>query len=190
MFRRLLGAPTVVRSGATAVLSLTVFTIVVVSMVVLSMAVASVAVAAPCWRPPVIGVVTDPFRAPTCPYCAGNRGIEYRVASGVEVSAVAAGTVTFSGSIAGVRYVVVQHANGWRATYGRITTTALRTGDAVLAGGRVGVATGRFYFGLRDGDTYIDPAPMLGRQVGRPRLVPLDGRPPRPAPQPRLRCGV
>ena len=48
---------------------------------------------------------------------------------------------------------------------------------------------GHLHFGLRDGDVYLDPAPYLGRLVGRPRLVPDDGTVARPAPPPRLRCG-
>ena len=144
--------------------------------------------AAPCWSPPVVGVVSDPFRAPACPYCAGNRGIEFRVGINAPVRAVASGVVTWAGVVAGTRYVVVRHATGWRATYGRLTTTSLTTGDVVLAGTVVGAASGSFHFGLRAGDRYLDPAPYLGELRGRPRLVPIDGRPPRPAPPARRVC--
>jgi murein DD-endopeptidase MepM/ murein hydrolase activator NlpD len=146
--------------------------------------------AAFCWKPPVVGRVTDPFREPPCPYCAGNRGLEYAVAPSTVVRAVATGIVTWAGSIAGVKHVVVQHANGWRATYGKLTETHLGAGDAVLGGARVGTASGEFYFGLRDGDRYIDPEPFLGTLIGRPRLVPIDGTPPRPAPPPTLMCSA
>jgi murein DD-endopeptidase MepM/ murein hydrolase activator NlpD len=146
------------------------------------------AMAAPCWRSPVSGTVVDPFRAPTCPYCAGNRGIEYGVASSTAVRAVAAGTVTYSGTITGVRYVVVRQANGWKITYGKLTSTSLRRGDRVAARSRIGHATGRMYFGLRIGDEYQDPAPYLGRAAGRPRLVPVDGSRQRSAPSPVWRC--
>jgi murein DD-endopeptidase MepM/ murein hydrolase activator NlpD len=145
--------------------------------------------AAPCWRPAVAGHVTDPFRAPSCPYCPGNRGIEYSVLGGTHVRAVAAGTVTWAGSVAGTRYVVVRLANGWRVTYGQLTNALLSTGDNVVPGVRVGTASGSFYFGLRIGANYRDPAPFLGRLVGRPRLVPVDGTAPRAAPATRLRCG-
>ena len=46
--------------------------------------------------------VVDPFRAPACSYCPGNRGLEYQPASGSVAVAAAAGTVTFSGVVAGV----------------------------------------------------------------------------------------
>ena len=157
---------------------------------VVLLAVPAPAAAAPCWHPPVAGIVTDPFREPPCPYCAGNRGLEYRVGSRVVVRAVASGTVSWAGSIAGTRYVVVRHADGRRATYGRLVSTSLSAADPVLAGTAVGRASGTFYFGLRQGDRYIDPSPFLGELRGRPRLVPVDGRVARPAPPSRWRCGA
>jgi murein DD-endopeptidase MepM/ murein hydrolase activator NlpD len=157
---------------------------------ILALTVGAPAAAEPCWRPPVTGVVTDPFREPPCPYCAGNRGLEYRVGWRVAVRAVASGTVSWAGSIAGTRYVVVRHVDGWRATYGRLDAALLETGDVVRAGAAVGVASGRLFFGLRQGDRYIDPAPFLAELRGRPRLVPIDGRPARPAPPPRWLCGT
>ena len=75
-----------------------------------------------CWLPPVDAPVVDPFRPPPCTWCAGNRGLEYGTPSGVAVRAVAAGEVTFSGTVAGERYVVVRHADGRRATYGGLAS--------------------------------------------------------------------
>ena len=143
-----------------------------------------------CWPPPVVGTVVDPFREPPCPYCAGNRGIVYRVGDGARVRAVAPGVVSWSGSVAGVRYVVVRHPDGRRVTYGRLDSTRLRTGDRVVTGTLVGRVSGRFHFGLRSAaGHYVDPAPLLGRSVRPPRLVPVDATPARPGPRPILRCG-
>jgi len=146
-----------------------------------------------CLLPPLSSaVVVDPFREPGCEWCPGNRGLQYAVAPGVLVRAAAAGTVSFSGVVAGTRYVVVEHAEGGlRATYGGLAETPLRVGDAVAAGSVVGT-TGAdgLHFGLRRGETYIDPAPLLGRLVERPRLVPTDGTARRPAPPPTLRCAA
>jgi murein DD-endopeptidase MepM/ murein hydrolase activator NlpD len=147
------------------------------------------AAAGPCWDAPVIGVVTDSYRAPACVWCPGNRGIEYEVARGSIVRAVAAGTVTYSGEIAGERYLVVELASGWRLTYGRIASTSLSAGDPVVAGSIVARTSTVFFFGLRIGDEYRDPAPYLGVEVARRRLIPTDGRAPRPAPAPAVRCG-
>ena len=151
--------------------------------------VAGTAAGAVCWLPPVDAPVVDPFRPPPCTWCPGNRGLEYGTPVGVAVRAVAAGEVTFSGTVAGERYVVVRHNDGRRATYGGLASSTLRAGDAVVAGMNVGITAGHLHFGLRDGDTYVDPAPFLGRLVGRPRLVPDDGTAARAAPPPRLRCG-
>ncbi len=144
--------------------------------------------AAPCWPRPVSGVVIDPYREPPCRWCAGNRGIEYRVSAGSAVTVAASGRVEFAGTVVDVRYVVVRLPNGWRHTYGRLASTALRIGDAVLAGGRIGRASGTFFFGLRIGDEYADPTSFIGELRGRPRLTPVDGTRARPAPRPTLSC--
>ena len=91
--------------------------------------------------------------------------------------------------VAGTRYVVVEHAaGGLRATYGGLAASRLVEGDAVGGGDVVGVAAGDVHFGLRRGEAYLDPTPLLGRLVEVVRLVPTDGTPPRPAPPPRLEC--
>jgi murein DD-endopeptidase MepM/ murein hydrolase activator NlpD len=160
-----------------------------VAVVVAVVTIASAeAVAAPCWQLPVDAPVSDPFRPPPCPWCAGNRGLEYDVSPPTVVRSVAAGTVTFAGSVAGTVYVVVELPNGWRLTYGRLAGTRLQAGDGVLAGTRIGATGRQFFFGLRIGDTYHDPARYLGRWVGTPRLIPLDGSAPRAAPPVQLRC--
>jgi murein DD-endopeptidase MepM/ murein hydrolase activator NlpD len=147
------------------------------------------ATAGACWLPPVDAPVVDPFRAPPCEWCAGNRGLEYGTSDGTVVRAVAAGEVTFSGTVAGERYVVVRHADGRRATYGRLASTTVRSGDVVAARSVVGITSANLYFGVREADTYVDPAPFIGRLVGRARLIPDDGTAARAAPPPRLRCG-
>ena len=124
----------------------------------------------PCLLPPVAAPIVDPFREPLCQWCPGNRGLTYQVRAGTTVRAAAAGTVTFSGVVAGTRYVVVAHADGLRATYGGLSSSALGAGDAVAAGGVVGTSGDELHFGLRDGERYLDPEPLLGR-----------GRPPGPA---------
>lgn len=144
--------------------------------------------ARPCWSPPVSAPVTDPFREPTCAWCPGNRGLEYGTSPGSVVRAVATGRVSWAGTIAGRTYVVVRQGGGRRVTYGNLRQALFDVGDLVVRGQVVGRAAGRFHLGVRVGDRYVDPAPMIGRLVGRPRLIPVDGSPPNPAPPPRLRC--
>jgi murein DD-endopeptidase MepM/ murein hydrolase activator NlpD len=144
--------------------------------------------AAPCWSPPVESEVTDPFREPACAWCAGNRGIEYGTGAGAPVRAVASGEVTFSGTVAGTRYLVVRHADGLRVTYGNLESTDLGRGDVVARGAVVGFTAGRFHLGVRAGERYVDPAPFIGELRGVVRLIPADGSAPAPAPPPQLRC--
>lgn len=144
--------------------------------------------AAPCWFPPVDGTVTDPFREPLCRWCAGNRGVEFAVGDRTVVRAAASGRVEFVGRVADVGYVVVRLASGWRHTYGHLTSTSLETGDAVLTGAVIGRSSSTFFFGLRIGDDYADPAPFIGVLRGRPRLIPVDGSAARPSPPRRPQC--
>jgi murein DD-endopeptidase MepM/ murein hydrolase activator NlpD len=152
------------------------------------MLLASVGLFMSCLLPPVVAPVADPFREPACQWCPGNRGIEYTVSAGTLVRAAAAGVVTFSGPVAGTFYVVVQHADGVRATYGQLAGSHLGAGDVVVAGAIVGSSGDGLHFGLRVGDRYLDPALFIGRLVERVRLVPTDGSAPRSAPPPRLEC--
>lgn len=143
---------------------------------------------AQCWPPPVVGEVIDPFRPPPCPYCAANRGLEYATPSPAIVRAAAAGVVIFAGPVAGVNYVVVELPNGWRHTYGRAAEVTVGRGQRILTGSPLAVASGQLFFGLRVGEAYHDPAPHLGELVGVPRLIPVDGGAPRPAPPARVTC--
>ena len=144
--------------------------------------------AAPCWPPPVVAPVTDPFREPACAWCPGNRGIEYGTSPGASVRAVATGRVTFAGSVTGTVYVVVRHGDGRRVTYGNLDAARFDVDDLVVRGQVIGRAAGAFHFGLRVGDRYVDPGAHLGRYVRRPRLIPSDGTAGNPAPPPRLSC--
>jgi murein DD-endopeptidase MepM/ murein hydrolase activator NlpD len=98
-----------------------------------------------CLVPPTTASIADPFRPPPCPWCPGNRGLEFATRDGDEIVAMAAGTVTFAGMVAGVLYVTVEHhpahqgstsghAPGLRSTYGRLGEALVRRGDRVTAG--------------------------------------------------------
>ena len=143
-----------------------------------------------CYQPPVTSPIVDQFRAPACSYCPGNRGLEYQPPAGSRVVAAAAGIVRFSGVVAGVRYVVIEHGDGRSATYGRLAAAGVAVGTRVRQGDVVGSTTDRFYFGLRVGDRYVDPAPFLGALRYRPRLVPVDGSAARPPPPPTMACAA
>jgi murein DD-endopeptidase MepM/ murein hydrolase activator NlpD len=141
-----------------------------------------------CLPPPVVAPIADPYVAPACEYCAGHRGVGFDVAPGTPVTAVDDGTVTFAGGVAGVRYVVVQHADGRRATYGLLRAVLVRQGQAVHRGQTLALSTAHVHFGLRIGERYVDPTPELGRWQSRPRLVPIDRTRSRGSPPARLVC--
>ena len=132
---------------------------------------------APCWRPPVDVPVAVPFRAPACTWCAGHRGLEYRPPPGTAVRAVADGVVTFAGSVAGVRYVVVRLPDGRRVTYGELAASDVVAGARVRVGRVLGRAGERLFLGVRQGNHHVDPAPLLCSTdvAGRVRLLPLRG---------------
>ena len=144
-----------------------------------------------CYPPPVEAQVSIPFVMPACTYCAGHRGVEYSVANGTPVRVVAPGVVTFSGMVAGTRYVVALQTDGLRATYGMLQASSVTRGDVVNSGQVVGHSGLRLYFGLRDAaDNPVDPTNLLGVLVGRPRLLPSNGSTGRRAPPPRLTCAA
>ena len=143
-----------------------------------------------CYLPPVEAPIVEPFVAAPCVYCAGgHRGVEYNLAQGTHVHAAAGGTVIFDGVVVGTRYLVVLGDDGLTATYGKLAASSGGiTGRRVAAGDDVGVSGHRLYFGLRNGDEYLDPEMYLAAIRRRPRLVPSNGRPGRPSLQLPMTC--
>ena len=119
--------------------------------------------------------VSDSFRAPSCTWCAGNRGIEYLTPQQAPVHSAASGVVTYVGSVAGTLYVVVRAANGVLVTHGRLESAVVKAGDRVVAGFRIGNSSSGLYIGVRRLGAYLDPttcAPATNNPSGlRPRAV-------------------
>ena len=158
-------------------------------MIAVSVSLGSASLSSQCFAPPVDVPIAIGFARPACDYCPGHRGVEYHPPAGVPVHAVIGGVVSFAGRVAGTLYVVVAQPDGSRSTYGMLLTRLVGIGDGVATGQVVGFASARLYFGMRDPDDQpIDPTGMLGRWVGRPRLIPLDGTLPRAGPPPTLAC--
>ena len=113
--------------------------------------------------PPVTGAVIQHFVAPTCPRCAGHRGVTIATRSGQAVVAVLPGTISFVGEVAGLTYVVQVVHPGVKVTYGWLMPKpGLSEGDAVARGTVVGMAGGRTYLGVRVGGVYVEPLRYLG----------------------------
>jgi murein DD-endopeptidase MepM/ murein hydrolase activator NlpD len=119
--------------------------------------------------------VSDSFRAPSCTWCAGNRGIEYLTPQQAPVHSAASGVVTYVGSVAGTLYVVVRAANGVLVTHGRLESAVVKAGDRVSAGFRIGSSSGGLYIGVRRLGVYLDPTTCASTAKNpnglRPRAV-------------------
>ena len=146
-----------------------------------------------CWAVPVNAEVADPFRAPECRWCPGNRGVEYASVAGDAVRAVVGGRVAFDGSVAGRRYLsidIVVSGGRLRVTYGGLDPAGERfiVGQTVGREQPLGSATGPVHLGVRWHGEYIDPADFTDGPPRRARLVPVEGTPGRAAER-RGACG-
>ena len=121
--------------------------------------------------------VVEGFDPPVQEWGAGHRGVDLSGQVGDPVLAAAAGTVTFAQRLAGRGVVVVQHGP-LRTTYEPVTAT-VTVGMVVQAGEQIGTlqAGGHcshcLHWGLRRGETYLDPlllAPDQGA-AGEIRLL-------------------
>ena len=122
------------------------------------------------YLPPIEAAVIDTFRAPAHIGAAGNRGWEYDPGPGLPVRASAPGEVVFAGTVAHNRFVTVLHRDGLRTAYGYLGWIAVEKGEWVAPGQLLGTTSERFFFSVRDGERYLDPALFLN--AGRVRLVP------------------
>jgi hypothetical protein len=150
-----------------------------------------------CLIAPVAGPVEKPFVAPACPYCAGNRAVDYATAVDDVVRAPVDGVVHFSGQVGGRGYVTIR-VGELLVTVGGLGAIdpVVRRGRSLRTGQLVGRAVGPevpVSLSVRDASgVHLDPTLWLGRltSVGpRSRLVPVDGTPRRPAPRAVCRPG-
>lgn len=128
-------------------------------------------------RPPVV----HRFEAPEQRWLAGHRGIDLAGAEGQAVRAVAAGTVTYSGTINGVGIITIRHGPDLRSTYQPVGRRVAE-GSTVRAGDQVGVLEGMgdhcpvlacLHLGaIRGRETYLDP--LLFLQDWELSLLPLE----------------
>jgi murein DD-endopeptidase MepM/ murein hydrolase activator NlpD len=121
------------------------------------------------WTWPVVGPIVDGFSPPDSPFGSGHRGIDIAVAVGSPVVAPAGGTVSFAGPVGGRRFVTIDHGGGLRSTVSFVEDLRVRTGDTVTAGqivalsgtGHTDAPVPHVHFGVRIGDTYVDPLDYL-----------------------------
>lgn len=104
---------------------------------------------------------------------AFHYGVDIAAAKGAEVTAFAGGTVSEVGFDATLgSYAVLSHEGGYSTLYGHCGSVAVSAGDSVAVGEKIaevgasGRATGAvLHFELREGETYLDPAPYLDGSI-------------------------
>jgi hypothetical protein len=116
------------------------------------------------WRPPIAGPVLRGFAPPARAFGPEHLGVDYRAAPGAAVHAAGPGVVAFAGVVAGAVHVVIAHGGNLRTSYSFLASASLHRGQRVDLGTVLGQAggsgenhSGVVHFGLRVGDTYVDP---------------------------------
>jgi murein DD-endopeptidase MepM/ murein hydrolase activator NlpD len=136
------------------------------------------------WTWPLTGVptLTRPFAPPPHQWLPGHRGVDLAGTEGQPVLAAGAGVVVYAGPLAGRGVVSVDHASGLRTTYEPVRASVL-SGQPVAPGQPLGMlAAGHagcpvaacLHWGLRRGETYLDPLVLM--RPPRLRLKPMSAR--------------
>jgi hypothetical protein len=126
---------------------------------------------------PVDGEVVADFAPPADPYGPGHRGVDLRTEPGATVATAAPGRVSFAGSVAGARWVTVEHPDGVRTSYGELADVAVGPGDQLGAGDAIGTvghahgSAGTLHWSARRDGSYLDPLELLREQRWAPSLV-------------------
>jgi murein DD-endopeptidase MepM/ murein hydrolase activator NlpD len=134
------------------------------------------------WVAPMAGelVVTRPFEPPPTPFSAGHRGVDLGSTPWSPVLAAGDGVVLFAGMVAGRPVVSIDHAGGLRTTYEPVDPS-VRAGQQIARGSPIGTLSAGhagcprqacLHWGLRRGESYLDPMALL--EIPRVRLLPLD----------------
>jgi hypothetical protein len=150
-------------------------------LVVVAVLAAAVPAAAspPLFVAPADAPVVDGWDPPRTAFGPGNRGIDYGVGPGADVRAAGDGEVVFAGQVGGRLHVVVLHEGGIRTSYSFVEDVLVHRGQVLRQGDVLAHASGRFHFGARVGDEYIDPSTLFSA-VARYHLAPLRDRKPYP----------
>ncbi|MET8974012.1 M23 family metallopeptidase [Streptomyces sp. NPDC004539] len=128
-------------------------------------------------RPPIL----RPYDPPPTPYAKGHRGVDLSAPPGTPVRSPAPATVTFAGRIAGRGVLTLElHDTGTpplHTTYEPVLPQVTK-GDTLTEGQLVATTeptgshctTPCLHWGLKQGDTYLNPLSLLPRSL--PRLLP------------------
>ncbi|MCV2396098.1 peptidoglycan DD-metalloendopeptidase family protein [Actinotalea sp. M2MS4P-6] len=119
------------------------------------------------YRAPVPGPVTRLFDAPLFRWSSGHRGVDLAATPGQTVHSPGDGRVVFAGTVVDRGVVTVLHPDGLRTSLEPVDP-GVEVGDEVHAGDVLGTLQTRsghdgVHWGVRDGDTYLNPLDLLGR---------------------------
>ncbi|MDO4655993.1 M23 family metallopeptidase [Actinomyces sp.] len=127
------------------------------------------------WPTGAPATVVEDFDPPAVVWGRGHRGVDLAAAEGTQIRSAAAGTVAFSGMVAGRPVVSIDHSDGIRTTYEPVEP-AVSAGDTVAAGQAIGTllpghrsdGVCALHWGARTGPkTYINPLRLLQPAVIR-----------------------
>jgi hypothetical protein len=147
------------------------------------------------WPLPGRPAIVRAFDPPDAPWGRGHRGVDLAAPAGSPVLAAGPGIVTYAAVLAGRGVIAVAHPGGLRTTYEPVSARVspgqrVSTGDVlgILTAGHPGCPRSAcLHWGLRKGETYLDPTILLA--TGPIRLLPLTDPPapaaPRTLPAPR-----
>jgi hypothetical protein len=133
------------------------------------------------WRWPVKGDVIEHFRLGADPFAKGqHRGIEIQAHTGTPVRAACAGRVRFAGTVPRYGRTVSVTCGPFVAAYLHLSSTAVRRGERLAVGRRLGTSGPRLHFGVRrraDRFAYVDPLSLLPSDPLGPAPPPLTAGP-------------
>ena len=150
------------------------------------------------WSWPLAGELITPYRNGDDPYAPGqHRGIDIAGPVGAPVAAAAGGEVLFAGTAGSSGVTVsVRTAEGLDTSYLHLSSLAVRKGERVPAGARLGsvgtsgrrsVERAHLHFGVRESGSrhaYRDPLALLGPPPAAAPNDPLPAPAPVPVPAP------
>lgn len=123
------------------------------------------------YRTPVDGTVLRLFDAPAVRWGRGHRGVDLASSDGT-VRSPGAGVVSFGGRVVDRGVVTITHPDGLRSSLEPVSD-APEVGTVVVGGDVIGTLEGAHHCGERDcvhwgvrrGDTYLDPLSLLDAVV-------------------------
>jgi len=100
---------------------------------------------------------------PTTKTVTLNPGVNIASKKGADVRAAAAGRVSLVSFLPGFgTFVIVEHRDGYRTVYARLSRASVATGASVRAGASIGAAAGAtVHFEVWRGQSRLDPADLL-----------------------------